>query len=82
MNTVLSPKAAKYLEHLDEPIKGRIIAALKKLEKEPPEGDIKALSGQEGYRLRVGRYRVLFGIKLDTIVVTDIAPRGEIYRGR
>jgi len=33
VNTVLSPKAAKYLEHLDEPIKGRIIAALKKLEK-------------------------------------------------
>ena len=82
MKTALSPQAAKYLGRLNEPIKGRIKAALKKLEHEPPQGDIKTLSGQEGYRLRIGAYRVLFGIKADTIVITDIAPRGRIYRGR
>ena len=82
MKTVLSPKAAKYLERMSEPNKGRIVAALKKLEQEPPQGDIITMSGQEGYRLRVGGYRVLFGIKAETIVVTDIAPRGRIYRGR
>ena len=67
---------------MGEPTKGRIKAALKKLEQEPPQGDIIAMSGQEGYRLRVGGYRVLFGIKADTIVVTDIAPRGQVYKGR
>ena len=82
MKTVLSPKAAKYLERLNEPIKGRIKAALKKLEQEPPQGDIKSFSDQEGFRLRVGSYRVLFGIKADTIVITDIAPRGQVYKGR
>ena len=82
MKTVLSPKAAKYLERLNEPTKGRIKAALKKLENEPPQGDIKSLSGQEGFRLRVGSHRVLFGIKADTIVITDIAPRGQVYKGR
>jgi hypothetical protein len=66
MKTVLSPQATKYLERLNEPIKGRIKAALRKLEHEPPQGDIKTLSGQEGFRLRVGNY----------------APRGRVYRGR
>ena len=82
MRIVLSPKAAKYLERLNEPTKGRIKAALKKLENEPPQGDIKSLSGQDGFRLRIGNHRVLFGIKADTIVITDIAPRGQVYKGR
>lgn len=82
MKTVLSPKAAKFLERLNEPTKGRIKSALKKLEQEPPQGDIKTMSGQEGFRLRVGGYRVLFGIKDDTIVITDIGPRGQIYMGK
>ena len=82
MKTVLAPQAAKYLGRLSEPTKGRIKAALRKLEHEPPQGDVKVLSGQEGFRLRVGSYRILFGIKADTIVITDIAPRGQAYRGR
>ena len=82
MKTVLSPQAAKYLKRLNEPIKGRIITALKKLEEEPPQGAIKSLTGQDGYRLRVGGYRVLFGMKADIIVITDIASRGQVYKGR
>jgi len=82
LNVVLSPKAVKYLERLNEPTKGRIKAALKKLEQEPPQGDIKSMTGQEGFRLRIGGYRILFGIKADIIVVTDIGLRGQIYKGR
>jgi len=82
VTTVLSPKAAKYLERLNEPIKSRIKAALKKLENEPPQGDIKAMAGQEGFRLRVGMYRILFGIRNDVIVVVDIGLRGQIYKRR
>ena len=82
MNVVLSPSVAKYLEKLNEPIKGRIKLALKKLGQEPPQGDIKALAGQNCYRLRVGGYRILFGIEADTIVVTDIDLRGQVYKRR
>lgn len=81
MNTVLSPQAAKYLKRLNEPDKSRIIKALKKLESEPPQGDIKRLAGKDGYRLRVGSYRILFGIKTNIIVITDIATRGQVYKG-
>ena len=40
------------------------------------------MAGKEGFRLRIGKYRVLFGIKGDAIVVTDIDLRGKIYKGR
>jgi len=82
MKTVLSPQATKYLEKLNEPNKSRIIKALKKLESEPPRGDVQSLAGNNGYRLRVGGYRVLFGIKDDIIIITDIGLRGQIYKGR
>ena len=79
---VLSQSAAKYLEELNEPVKGRVKAALRRLEQEPPQSDIKALAGQDGYRLRVGGYRVLFGVEAGTVVVTDIGLRGQVYKGR
>ena len=81
MNTVLSPQAAKYLKRLNEPDKSRIIKALKKLELEPPQGDIKNLIGRDGYRLRVGDYRALFDVENNTIIIHAIAPRGQAYKG-
>lgn len=50
--------------------------------KEPPEGDIKSLTGRDGYRLRVGDYRVLFDIIEKDVVVHEIGLRGQIYKGR
>jgi len=29
---------------------------------------------------RVGKYRILFEIESDTLIVADIGPRGQIYR--
>ena len=82
MKVALSSKATKQFERLNEPHKSRIMAALRDLEYEPPKGDIKLLSGLDGFRLRVGNYRVLFGTEGDIIVVTSIAPRGQVYKGR
>jgi mRNA interferase RelE/StbE len=38
-------------------------------------GDIKALQGQHGYRLRIGRYRVLFAEDRQTILVIQVGKR-------
>ena len=81
MKTILSPQAAKYLKRLNDPDKSRIIKALKKLELDPPQGDIKNLAGKDGYRLRIGDYRALFDIIDGTIVIHAIAPRGQAYKG-
>ena len=81
MKTLLSTQAAKYLKKLNEPNKSRIIKAIKKLEEDPPQGDITTLEGKDGFRLRVGGYRALFDIIEDTIVIHTIAPRGGVYKG-
>ena len=81
MNVVLDKYALKALNALNEPIKSRIRVALYKLECEPPQGDIKRMQGSEDYRVRVGGYRILFKVRDDQIVVADIAPRGQVYKG-
>jgi mRNA interferase RelE/StbE len=81
MELDLKKAAKKQLSRLNEPELSLIAAALDKLEKEPPEGDIKKLQGRDGYRLRAGGYRILFNIKDDKIIVTKISPRGGAYKG-
>jgi mRNA interferase RelE/StbE len=42
-------------------------------------GDVKALKGVTGMRLRVGDWRVLFTIKADTITIHAVGHRRDIY---
>jgi mRNA interferase RelE/StbE len=44
--------------------------------------NVKKLQGRNGYRLRVGDWRVLYEIKNDQlfILILKVAPRGEVYR--
>jgi len=81
MQVLLRPIARKYLERLNEPNKGRIKDSLKDLEREPPEGNIRPITGQAGYfRVKTGGYRILFRYEGDTIFVTNIDPRGQAYK--
>jgi mRNA interferase RelE/StbE len=81
MQVLLRPIAAKYLNRLGEPNKGRIKAAFEDLSKEPPEGDIRPVAGRKGYfRLRVGGFRALYRIESNTIFVTNIDTRGQVYK--
>ena len=38
-------------------------------------GDVKRLSGRDGFRMRVGRYRILFAEDLTTILAIYIGKR-------
>ena len=42
----------------------------------------KKLQGRDGYRLRVGDWRVIYKIQNDKLVilVLRVGPRGEVYR--
>jgi mRNA interferase RelE/StbE len=42
-------------------------------------GDVKALKGVAGLRLRSGDWRVLFTLKGDTITIHAVGHRREIY---
>jgi len=82
MQVKLSPKAQKFLDRQNEPERGQIVKALEKLEREPPEGNIKKLAGHEGYRLRLGGIRFLFEKRKTEILVTNIDQRGQVYKGK
>ena len=73
-----SKKAIKFLKRQDIPSQKRLIAAISRL---PLEGDIKKLQGIDGYRLRVGNFRVLFNVNGIIINIIDIGNRGQIYKG-
>lgn len=62
--------------------KEAIFEALKSLETNPrPNGAIK-LSGREGYRIRVGNYRIVYHIQDKELLVLVIAldNRADVYR--
>ena len=73
-----SKKAVKFLKRQDVPSQKRLIADISRL---PLEGDIKKLQGIDGYRLRVGNFRVLFNVNGIIIDIIDIGNRGQIYKG-
>ena len=76
---IINKKAEKYINSADSSTKQRLKAAIAKL---PAFGDIKKLSGYDNfYRLRVGDLRVLFTYENEDIIILDIKPRGQVYKG-
>jgi mRNA interferase RelE/StbE len=79
---VLLRPARRYLEKLPSTEQERVLDALTALAEDPFEGDVKPLKGRPEWSLRVGELRALLRVDRDeqTIVVTLIAPRGDVYK--
>jgi len=60
----------------------RIRDAIGALADDPRRPGVVKLKGRDGYRLRVGIYRVLFAIDdgARTVTIAAIGPRRDIYR--
>ena len=71
-----SKQAIKFLNKQDKPTKLRIVNAINAL----PAGDVKKLQGQDGYRLRVGDYRIIFDKKGNVLYIEKIDNRGQVYK--
>jgi mRNA interferase RelE/StbE len=80
---VYQPAAAKMLRRLDDKTADRIIAKMSDLARDPhaPNSNAKKLRGEDGYRLRVGDWRVIYTLDhgVLTVVVVRIGPRGSVY---
>jgi mRNA interferase RelE/StbE len=60
----------------------RVYAAIYALKGEPrPEGSLK-LTGRDAWRLRIGRYRVIYEVDDEALIVLviDVGHRRDIYR--
>jgi len=79
MKFIFLKSAEKTLKSYDNPTQINIAKAISRL----PDGDIKKLQGKKKlslYRLRVGKYRIIFELGADEIVITKIDSRGDIYK--
>ncbi len=74
--------ARKELERLPAQIQIRISKAILSLEENPFPHGCKKLKNRDGFRIRVGDYRVLYfaDTKVKQIVVGVIGHRREVYR--
>ena len=84
-NISWSKQAVNYLQRLDNTTKKRIIIHVEWLAENPKAStlDVKPLSGNPGlFRLRVGKYRVIFSIEneIKLLAVAHVLPRGEVYK--
>ncbi len=77
----VSRKAKKFLDKLPQSDKERILSALRALRENPFAHDIKKLKGTEFYRLRTGKFRIIFYIDWENkvIVVFKIDKRERVY---
>ena len=79
---LLQPRARKEFLALPPDIARKIAQAFHTLEQNPRSHQSIKLSGGEGYRLRVGDYRILYDIDdpAKRVSVYRIKHRREVYR--
>ncbi len=76
------PSAQRDLDDLEKGVFLRVIPVLQGLGINPrPQGSIK-LSAEEGYRVRVGSYRIVYRIedKARAVFIYRVKHRREVYR--
>ncbi len=80
MKFLYSKTSVRYLQKLEKNISRKIIDAIEKL---PDEGDIAKLKGKKVkniYRLRAGKYRIIFSWDKDLMKIIKIDTRGDVYK--
>jgi len=84
-NVVIKPQPEKALAQISDPHRRRIRVAIDNLSRSPrPTGCIKLSGVKNGYRIRVGSYRVIYEIvdRVLIVYVVRIADRKNAYRKR
>lgn len=78
----ITNSARKEIKNLDSQIIKRIIEKLKSLEENPFPSGYKKLIARNGYRIRIGDYRIIYNIlETEKIVrVYKVGHRKDVYR--
>lgn len=78
---LLTKQARKQLSQLDPTARKRIWLALKLLEQTPKPPKAIQLVGQDGLRVRVGDYRIVYLVKDQSLIVLvlKVGHRSSVY---
>ena len=79
---LIKPSAVKELEAIPEKDSRRIVYCIQGLAENPRPRGCEKLSDQDKYRLRQGKYRILYQVHDNEVivVVVRVGKRGEVYK--
>ncbi len=75
-------RARRNVARLPESVYRRMIRAIDELAENPRPRNSRKLRGKEGWRIRVGDYRVIYEIddEAQEVLVLDVGHRRDVYR--
>jgi mRNA interferase RelE/StbE len=78
----IKKSAQKELAEIPAPYNRKIVDAIDGLAEEPRPQNVKKLKGEDGYRIRVGDYRVIYTIEdvVKIVEVQRVRNRKDAYR--
>lgn len=78
----LTSTAQKNLKKIDRQILTRVLSKIKSLEEDPFPNGVKKLVSNDGYRIRVGDYRIVYDVFEDLILIKilKVGHRKDIYK--
>lgn len=83
-SVLISSAAKRAITKLPVVVRTRVDKAILSLSDNPrPRGCTKLAGTSNGWRIRVGDWRILYTIEDDRLIVlvVDVGHRGEVYRG-
>jgi mRNA interferase RelE/StbE len=81
---VVKPSVEKDLRSLPKPMIARALEQIEQLKDDPfPRQSLKLTGAEQLYRLRMGDYRIIYGVDVGAreITVHYVRHRREVYRG-
>ena len=79
MKIVVSKKVIKQLDKIPDRVLEHVADKLQDLAKQTGVLNIKKLTNREGFRLRVGDYRVIYKVEPKQIVILSVTHRKDAY---
>lgn len=74
-------RSAKFLRECEKEIYRRVLKKIEILAENPfLQESIKIMGSDNIYRVRVGKYRVLYSVEKDILIVHNIDKRGKVYK--
>lgn len=75
------PRAIKELRRLPRADQQRIESAIAKLARQPRPAGAGKLKGREGWRIRIGVYRIIYEVNDDelAVIVLHVGHRRDVY---
>ena len=76
------PRAQREMASLNARDRERVKEGILQLREDPRPANCKKLTGREGWRIRIGDYRVVYEVddSSRSVTILDIGHRREVYR--